>query len=278
MAKKHRVLQFDEIGIWSQLKLSILDEYAKPYNEIILSKGLHPVYIDAFAGAGHHLAKGSGERVKGSPVRALEVQPPFELLHFVDMDDTRADELNRLSAGRDNVKVHQGDANMILLRDVFPHVRYDQYRRGLCILDPYGLDLEWPVIKAAGTSKAIEIFLNFPVMDMNRNVFWHDHEKVDALQLERMTRFWGDDTWRGAVYSCEGNLFGYPEKNSNDVIAEAFRKRLTDVAGFKCVPKPVPMRNSKGATVYYLFFAAHQPVAASIVTDIFEKYEHAGEQ
>ena len=115
-------------------------------------------------------------------------------------------------------------------------------------------------------------------MDMNRNVFWHDHEKVDAGQLERMTRFWGDDSWRTAVYSCEGNPFGYLEKNSNDVIAEAFRKRLKEVAGFQCVPQPVPMRNSKGATVYYLFFAAQQPVAASIVTDIFEKYQHAGEQ
>jgi three-Cys-motif partner protein len=278
MAKKPRVLEFDEIGMWSQVKLSILDEYAKPYNEIILRKGLHPIYIDAFAGAGHHVVKGSGERVKGSPVRALEVQPPFEFFHFVDMDNARADELNRLSAGRKNVKIHQGDANVILLRDVFPCVRYDQYRRGLCILDPYGLDLDWAVIKAAATSKAIEIFLNFPVMDMNRNVFWHDHEKVGAVQLERMTRFWGDDSWRTAVYSCEGNLFGYPEKNSNDVIAEAFRKRLKEVAGFQCVPPPVPMRNSKGATVYYLFFAAQQPVAASIVTDIFEKYQHAGEQ
>ena len=116
------------------MKLSILDEYAKPYNEIILSKGLHPVYIDAFAGAGHHFVRGSGERAKGSPVRALEVQPPFELLHFVDMDNMRADELNRLSAGRKNVNIHQGDANVILLRDLFPNVRYDQYRRGLCIL------------------------------------------------------------------------------------------------------------------------------------------------
>ncbi len=35
------------------------------------------------------------------------------------------------------------------------------------------------------------------------------------------------------------------------------------------LPEPIPMRNSNGAIVYYLFFAAQQPVAANIVTDIF---------
>ncbi len=34
----------------------------------------------------------------------------------------------------------------------------------------------------------------------------------------------------------------------------------------------MPMRNSKGVIVYYLFFASNKPVAANIVTDIFNKY------
>ena len=86
--KKPRLLEFDEVGYWSEVKLSILEEYARPYNQILRSKRLTTVYIDAFAGAGHHLAKGSGEVIKGSPMRALTVQPPFDMLHFVDMDHT----------------------------------------------------------------------------------------------------------------------------------------------------------------------------------------------
>ena len=35
-------------------------------------------------------------------------------------------------------------------------------------------------------------------------------------------------------------------------------------------------RNSTGATVYYLFFAAHQPVASDIITSIFDKYRNRG--
>ena len=275
--KKPRILEFDEIGYWSEVKLSILEEYARPYNQILRSKKLITVYIDAFAGAGHHIAKGSGQIVRGSPMRALTVQPPFDLLHFVDMDSTRTEELKRLSVEYPNVTVHSGDANVVLPRDVYPQVKFVQYRRGLCILDPYGLHLDWKVILEAGDSNSIEIFLNFPVMDMNMNVLWHDADKVNPIQRDRMNRFWGDDSWRQAAYTAEGNLFGYMEKGSNEDVAAAFRKRLKEVAGFKVVPEPIPMRNSTGAIVYYLFFAAHQPLASDIVTAIFDKYRNKGE-
>jgi three-Cys-motif partner protein len=112
---------------------------------------------------------------------------------------------------------------------------------------------------------------------MNRNVLWHEQEKVEPIQRERMIRFWGDVSWSDAAYSGHGNLFGYLEKTSNEDVAVAFRERLKDVAGFSSVPEPIPMRNTKGAVVYYLFFAAHQPVAANIVSDIFNKYRHKGE-
>jgi hypothetical protein len=38
----------------------------------------------------------------------------------------------------------------------------------------------------------------------------------------------------------------------------------------------MPMRNSRGAVVYYLYFATPKAVAAEIVNDIFEKYKNRG--
>ena len=122
--------------------------------------------------------------------------------------------------------------------------------------------------------RTIEMFLNFPIHDMNRNVLWRDPDKVDPKDLERMNTFWGDDSWREAAYRPEPDLFD-PErvqKRSNERIAEAFRKRLKKVAKFQYVPKPLPMRNTKGAVVYYLFFASQKPVAEEIVNQIFDKY------
>jgi len=50
------------------------------------------------------------------------------------------------------------------------------------------------------------------------------------------------------------------------------------VAGFAHVSQPLPMRNSKGAIVYYLFFASQQQVADNIIKDIFDKYRSRGVQ
>lgn len=62
------------------------------------------------------------------------------------------------------------------------------------------------------------------------------------------------------------------DKVSNPMFAEAFRIRLKKIAGFKRVPQPLPMKNRKGATVYYLFFASQKGTAEDIVTYIFDKF------
>jgi three-Cys-motif partner protein len=91
-----------------------------------------------------------------------------------------------------------------------------------------------------------------------------------------MNAFWGDESWRDSIYSTTGTLFDEPRKQSNKVIEEAFRQRLQKVAGYKRVPDPVPMRNSKGAVLYYLFFAAQLDTAEHILLDIFERYRQRG--
>jgi len=277
-------LRFDEIGYWSEIKLEILRKYAVAFTTIISAQGrkgptLHPVYIDGFAGAGEHISKTTGDTVPGSPKIALEIVPPFSAYHFVDLDQRRADNLREMSAGNTNAHVHTGDCNQILARDVLPLVRYDQYRRGLCLLDPYGLDLHWEVVRAAADTRAVEIFLNFPVADMNRNVFWQNPEGVDPNDVARMTAFWGDDSWRKIVYTPIPTLFGGPvdlKTADNRMIADAYRRRLKEVAGFKYVPDPIPMRNSKNAVVYYLFFASPNAVGAKIVKEIFDRYRNYG--
>jgi three-Cys-motif partner protein len=175
------------------------------------------------------------------------------------------------------VHVFEGDCNEVMLKEVLPNVRWDQFRRGLCLLDPYGLHLNWDVIQTCGRSEAIDLFLNFPVADMNRNVFWRNPEGVDPSDIARMNDFWGDDSWRRVAYKSVPTLFGdVEEKTDNETIAEAFRERLQLVAGFNSVPEPMPMRNSTGAIVYYLYFASKKSVAAKIVRDIFTKYRNRG--
>lgn len=268
--------EFDEIGPWSEIKLDIVREYAQAYSQILSAQtkpNLKHVYIDAFAGAGLHISRSTKEFVLGSPLNALNVNPPFCEYHFIDINHARSEALQEVGRQQSNVFVHDGDCNKVLLEKVFPQVLYKNYRRGLCLLDPYGLHLDWQVIYTAGQMKSIEIFLNFPIMDMNMNVLKHNPDTVPLEQAERMTRYWGDESWKEAAYSSEGNLFGCLEKTTNEALVEAFRGRLAKVAGFKHVSRPLAMRNSQKAVVYYLLFASPKPVAEQIVKDIFKKHE-----
>jgi three-Cys-motif partner protein len=270
-------VQFDEIGYWSEVKLDIVKEYAAAYSRILTAqRRLRHVYIDAFAGAGLHRSKTREACIPGSPVNALQVQPPFREYHFIDLKPEKVNFLHRLVGQRSDVRIYPGDCNAILLQQIFPRVRYEDYRRGLCLLDPYGLHLRWEVMAVAGRLRSVELFLNFPVADINRNVLWRHPEGVDPADIARMDAFWGDASWRDIAYTTEGNLFGWAEKVDNETVAEAFRDRLRTVAGFAYVPKPVPMRNSNNAIVYYLFFAAQKPLAAHIVEAIFAKYRDRG--
>jgi three-Cys-motif partner protein len=270
-----KTLEYDEVGEWSELKLEILRKYCDAYSPILTKRNLHHSYIDGFAGAGHHLSRRTGDLIPGSPINALDIVPPFREYHFIDLDDARTDELRRLSQGKPNVYVYDGDCNDILLSNVFPKVLYKEYRRALCVLDPYHLQLKWEVLQAAAREKTIEVFLNFPIMDMNRNVF---REGASAEKCRQMTTFWGDESWREVAFYPSPTLFGgfIPVKQPNEAIVEAFRKRLREVAEFKFVPKPVAMRNSVNSTIYYLFFAAHHEKANKIMSDIFNGYRKKG--
>ena len=115
------------------------------------------------------------------------------------------------------------------------------------------------------------------IMDANMNVFMRDPGKATTAQARRMDAVWGDGSWRSAAYRTVPDLFGDTEqKATNDDIAGAFRRRLETVAGFAFVPPPMPMRNSKGAVVYYLYFASSNRTGAKIVNDIFDTYRHRG--
>jgi three-Cys-motif partner protein len=132
----------------------------------------------------------------------------------------------------------------------------------------------------AAEMKTIEIFLNFPIMDMNRNALWSDPTHVDPEDITRMNAFWGDDSWRRVLYKTQGTLFGGDDlvkAGGNREIVDAFRTRLREVAGFAEVPEPIPMRNSRGADVYYLFFASHNKTGAKIARHVLKAYAgHAG--
>jgi three-Cys-motif partner protein len=191
--------EFDEIGDWSELKLEIVEKYGPAYTRAFAgqrAKALEKYYIDAFSGAGVHISKRTGQHIEGSPARALKVSPPFDHFYFIDLNPEKTAYLETLCRGRTDVEIITDDATLYLTRKLLPTIQFEKYNRALCLLDPYGLHLDWEVMLQAGQSRAVDMFLNFPVMDMNRNAIWTNRTQAPKGGIERMTRFWGDESWK----------------------------------------------------------------------------------
>jgi three-Cys-motif partner protein len=144
--------KFDDIGYWSELKLEIIESYGSAYTKAFANyPRLKKVYIDAFSGAGMHRSKRTGGLVEGSPARALKISPPFNYFCFIDMNPNKTAHLATLCRGRNDVKIVTDDATTYLCK-LLPKIHYDRYNRALCLLDPYGLHLDWDVMQLAGQS------------------------------------------------------------------------------------------------------------------------------
>ena len=276
--------QNDVIGPWSEDKLEMLRKYLHAYTAIMQGQrwcrnGYH--YIDAFAGTGKPRARDEERYIDGSPRVALTIQHPFHSYTFIEKTSWRVQRLRELEdefPDRD-IRIREGDCNRIITTEITPRIRYERFNRGLTVLDPFGMDIEWSTIEQISETRAIEIFMNFPVMALNRTVLPNDPNALTEAQIERMNRFWGSSEWRGDIYEQVPTLFGPPVemkicRTTGQRLGRLFKKRLEEV--FPCVTAPLVMTNSKNAPLYCLIFAGHNLTGAKIVQEIFQRYERLG--
>jgi len=193
--------RLNEIGRWSEDKLGLLKKYLDAYTRIMRGQewcrnGYH--YIDAFAGTGMPKAKDEERYIDGSPRVALKISHPFYSYIFIEKEDWRVDKLKELQDEfpNYNIEIKQGDCNTIIVNDIVSKIRFEHFNRGIIFLDPFGMDIEWETIEHIADTRALEIFLNFPVMAINRTVLVKKAYKIKAEQIARMNRFWGSQDWR----------------------------------------------------------------------------------
>jgi three-Cys-motif partner protein len=273
----------DKIGRWSEDKLSLLGRYLDAYTKIMKGQawcrnGYH--YIDAFAGTGKPKAKDEERYVDGSPLVALKISHPFHSYIFIEKEAWRVDKLKRLKEEFPtyNIEIKRGNCNTIIVKEIVTEIRFENFNRGIIFLDPFGMDIEWETIKFIADTRALEIFLNFPAMAINRSVLIKQGYKLKAEQIERMNRFWGSEDWRVDLYQEEPTLFGMEIKKipqTGKSLGNLFTSRLNEV--FPEVSEPLVMRNSRNAPLYCLVFAGHKESGKRIAQNIFSRYEKLGE-
>ena len=263
----------DQIRSWSVEKLELLRKYLEAYVSVLRKQPwcMGYEYIDGFAGTGRAKTKEEQKYVDGSPRIALGLSSPFTKYHFIECSSWRIDRLRGLQTefpGR-TIEIYPGDCNSVITSSIVPTLPWASHKRAIAFLDPFGMDLEWQTLQAIAATKTIEVFINFSVMDINRNVRRRNKSDITPRNRERFERFWGGP-WEAEIFRTETTLFGEEEvriEQSGIDLGKRYRKRLLEI--FPHCTTPVLMTNTKHAPLYCLIFAGHNPVGAKIASDIF---------
>lgn len=281
-------------GEWTEQKLDALADYLKAYKRALSKQRFWLEYIDAFAGTGYRqrsefktdgaghlfpeLAEQSAQKyLDGSAVRALQLDSPFNAYRFVELDPAKATELEKLKelypTRASLIHVVQEEANAYLLR----RSREDwleRSARAVVFVDPFGMQVEWTTIESLARTKAVDLWLLFPVSAINR-LMSRDGVRYDSWK-SRLDLVFGDGDWFGACYREQSRHDLFEGETSEQVkavdlngLTEYMVEKLDKVfAGV--VKKPMILRSRKGHPLFALCFAAANPNGAEVACPIAE--------
>lgn len=265
-------------GDWTAEKLERVRKYLVAYATIMRAQNFRFAYIDAFAGTGYNTLKSKPEEgaslfpelagedaagfLDGSARIALKVEPRFTEYRFIEKDPKRFAELSKLKdefpALASDIVLINADSNAYL-RDICEN-RVWERNRAVLFLDPFGMQVTWDTMTAIAKTKAIDLWILFPLgIGVNR-LLRRDAQISEAWQ-RRLDDFFGTRDWRSAFYqtSTEQSLFGMEAETKKiadfDGIARFFVDRLETI--FAGVAKnPLALLNSANTPLYLLCFAA----------------------
>jgi len=273
-------------GNWTKQKLEYVRKYLHAYTTIMSKYTFHFVYIDAFAGTGYNEPKHdenadqimlfdfASEETQifwdGSARIALQVKHPFKEYIFIEKDKNRFSKLKKLRNEFPNERIEfiNNDANDYLIN--LCDERNWTSTRALVFLDPYGMQVSWETIESIAETKAIDLWILFPIGTINRML--ENNGQISAAKQRTLDRFFGEPDWRKVFYPLtEISLTqeNYPQK-TNDIFAEIgkyFMKRLQDIFA-RVVDNPPALYNSKNVPLYLLCFAAGNPRGAETAVNI----------
>lgn len=274
-------------GDWTSAKLDILAKYLASYTTALKGTHLKKAYIDAFAGTGYRTASTNedGELfpdlaaaapqslLDGSARLALKVSPRFDSYVFIERSPTRCEGLellkNEFPELANNVRIVQGEAN----REIQALCAKDWTRhRAVLLLDPYGMQVEWQTLEAIAATRAIDLWLLFP-LGIGVNRLLTRSGEIPASWRNRLDLLLGTTDWYDEFYKVESapTLFSVAEervvKSSVETIGRYFNMRLRTIFS-GVADEPAVLRNSANCPLYLFCFAASNAKGAPIALKI----------
>lgn len=266
----------------TDIKLSVVEGYLRAFNQALRPIFRDLWYIDAFAGTGERTERveaseaslfdaGSPERVerrRGSAKIAIDIQPTFDRITFIEKNPKHCAALEALRAehpGR-RIEVRNGVADTEI-RSLIAGQSWAS-RRAVILLDPYGMSVSWETLVEIQKTKAVDVWYLVSLSGLFRQAA-RDGRALDKSKRAAITRMFGTDEWEAAWYTktTKTDLFGEVDElhqRTADVSAiEAYAtKRLSEL--FPKVLKPLRLENARGVPIFSLFFAVSNPDGKAI--------------
>jgi three-Cys-motif partner protein len=278
-------------GKWTEAKLTAVQKYLNAYVTLMRrnERAAHftLTYLDGFAGSGRRYA--SSETLtpvlfsdfhnseteafyRGSPHRALEVEPPFDNYVFIESKGEYVSELRRLVADFpdrvNSVEIIAEDANTVIPRWCSQLKKND---RALVFLDPYGMQVDWTTVQAIAATQKIDLWVLVPLGQAIIRLLTAKRPPEEWARA--LTRFFGNDDWREHFYPSKqvSGLFGDEVSEVRDVDFDRIAKYIVNRFGAvfsEVLDEPLLLRNSLGVPIYLLCFAASNPVGGKVAVKI----------
>jgi three-Cys-motif partner protein len=258
------------IGKWSEIKLKCIHNYLGAYSNILSRAGYNEYYfIDGFASTGFCKSKETSTTIRGSATLALSVNPPFSKYFFIELNENKVKELEKLKTlfSRLKVEIFRGDCNIeiaTVLREIGDNTPF------IALLDPQAGDLYWDTIQKISNKIKAELLINFPFgMAINRYMPLVEGEAIDSEMREKLNKIFGTENWEPIYY----------ERKKGTITASQAREKYLDIylielkkLGFKYFAVK-NLKNSINVHIYFLIFATRNRKGLEKMKDYFVEGE-----
>lgn len=273
-------------GDWTVKKKKVLKMYLDAYQKALKNTHFKKWYIDAFAGIGVHLARHGKTaetssmdfdpieadeweleiRSHGSPLLALNTDPPFDMYVFIEKKESNCNVLKRTIESYEKSRVIyilNEDANDELMK-ICQWMKEPRNIRGVLFLDPFGMEVSWSTLSAVADTGIIDVWYLFPTMAVKRML--PKNGKIIPAWKKCLDNVLGASDWESILYVPNDKENNQMRMFGDSTRGESFRpasekeieayvvQRMNSIFSF-VVDEPLSLYNTRSKQLFSLIFA-----------------------